>query len=599
VKRRSSSEEALALLRQRITELEASLVQHEQSAAAEQQAAEQYATMLATTSDGFWRVDRNGKLQDVNEAYCRMSGYSREELLQMSIPHLEAVESADSTARHIRKLIEDGSDRFETKHRTKSGRIIDVEVSATYLPSRQELIVFVRSISDQKLAEGALRRGEARYRSLFENMLDGFAYCQMLFVDERPQDFVYLEVNSAFERLTGLEDVVGRKVSEVIPGIREVNPELLETYGRVALTGERERFELYLKPLGTWLLISAYSSERGYFAAVFEDITDRKLAEGALRQSNRKVQELHRATSELAACVTEDEVYQLTVRAAEEILDLTLCTLDIVQGDKLVVKATSKQLPPGASTESSLDEGLAGKTYRTGKTCVFGSLDEVPEAQPTREEFRSGISAPIGDLGVFQVVSVRPNAFTEEDARLLELLLAHTRESVKRIRLQKELEEQAIRDPLTSAYNRRYFNEAIEQEVARSKRYGHPIAFLMVDVNRFKEINDRFGHRMGDQVLRAVADVLRQNVRMSDTVIRYGGDEFLVILPETNGNAEAAVERIHATVAGRNVENSLLKFPVTLAIGVDHWQPTDPRPIEVVLSEADRRMYEDKKRNRE
>jgi len=555
--------------------------------------------MLATTSDGFWRVDRNGKLQDVNEAYCRMSGYSREELLQMSIPHLEAVESADSTARHIRKLIEDGSDRFETKHRTKSGRIIDVEVSATYLPSSQELIVFVRSISDQKLAEGALRRGEARYRSLFENMLDGFAYCQMLFVDERPQDSVYLEVNSAFERLTGLEDVVGRKVSEVIPGIREVNPELLETYGRVALTGERERFELYLKPLGTWLLISAYSSERGYFAAVFEDITDRKLAEGALRQSNRKVQELHRATSELAACVTEDEVYQLTVRAAEEILDLTLCTLDIVQGDKLVVKATSKQLPPGASTESSLDEGLAGKTYRTGKTCVFGSLDEVPEAQPTREEFRSGISAPIGDLGVFQVVSVRPNAFTEEDARLLELLLAHTRESVKRIRLQKELEEQAIRDPLTSAYNRRYFNEAIEQEVARSKRYGHPIAFLMVDVNRFKEINDRFGHRMGDQVLRAVADVLRQNVRMSDTVIRYGGDEFLVILPETNGNAEAAVERIHATVAGRNVENSLLKFPVTLAIGVDHWQPTDPRPIEVVLSEADRRMYEDKNRNRE
>jgi diguanylate cyclase (GGDEF)-like protein len=165
--------------------------------------------------------------------------------------------------------------------------------------------------------------------------------------------------------------------------------------------------------------------------------------------------------------------------------------------------------------------------------------------------------------------------------------------------LQKELEEQAIRDPLTSAYNRRYFNEAIEQEVARSKRYGHPIAFLMVDVNRFKEINDRFGHRMGDQVLRAVADVLRQNVRMSDTVIRYGGDEFLVILPETNGNAEAAVERIHATVAGRNVENSLLKFPVTLAIGVDHWQPTDPRPIEVVLSEADRRMYEDKNRNRE
>jgi diguanylate cyclase (GGDEF)-like protein len=97
-------------------------------------------------------------------------------------------------------------------------------------------------------------------------------------------------------------------------------------------------------------------------------------------------------------------------------------------------------------------------------------------------------------------------------------------------------------------------------------RYAHAVAFLMVDVNRFKEINDRFGHQLGDRVLQAVADVLRQNVRECDTVIRYGGDEFLVILPETNGKADVAVERIHAAIARRNVENPLLEFPVTLAI---------------------------------
>jgi len=164
-----------------------------------------------------------------------------------------------------------------------------------------------------------------------------------------------------------------------------------------------------------------------------------------------------------------------------------------------------------------------------------------------------------------------------------------------RIRLQKQLKELAIRDPLTTAYNRHYFDEVIQQETARSKRYGHPVAFLMVDVNRFKEINDRFGHQVGDRVLQAVADVLRQNVRKGDTVIRYGGDEFLVILPETNERAEVAVERIHAAIARRNVENPVLEFPVPLAIGIDHWQPDDPRPIESVLSEADRRMYVDKR----
>ena len=100
-------------------------------------------------------------------------------------------------------------------------------------------------------------------------MLNGMAYCKMVFEHDRPQDFVYIAVNDAFERLTGLKGVIGKNVTEVIPGIRESNPELLEIYGRVALTGQPEKFETFVSGLGIWFSISVYSTEKGYFIALF------------------------------------------------------------------------------------------------------------------------------------------------------------------------------------------------------------------------------------------------------------------------------------------------------------------------------------------
>ncbi len=151
--------------------------------------------------------------------------------------------------------------------------------------------------AERKRTEQALLKSELHYRSLFENMLDGFAYCKILFDDQgHPIDFVYLEVNSAFERLTGLENVVGKKVTEIIPGIKESYPEVFEIYGRVALTGQPEKFEIDFKPLRAWFSISVYSTEREYFAAVFDNITERKRAEEELK---KRTEELARSNAEL------------------------------------------------------------------------------------------------------------------------------------------------------------------------------------------------------------------------------------------------------------------------------------------------------------
>ncbi len=148
------------------------------------------------------------------------------------------------------------------------------------------IILSTEIISERVRAEDALRESESRYRSLFEHMEEGVAYCRMVFDEQgRPTDFVYLTVNPAFERLTGLKDVEGRPVTEVIPGIKERTPELLDAYGRVASTGRPEKFEIDFTPLGVWLSVSVYSPGKGHFVAVFDDITERRKAEEEIKSA--------------------------------------------------------------------------------------------------------------------------------------------------------------------------------------------------------------------------------------------------------------------------------------------------------------------------
>jgi len=124
--------------------------------------AEQYSTLLATSSDGFWLVDLEGRLLDVNDAYCRMSGYSREELLELRISDVEAIETPEETASRIRSITESGVAHFETKHRTKDNRILDIEISVSLWRTAGRMLVFSRDITQRKQEQEALRRSEER-----------------------------------------------------------------------------------------------------------------------------------------------------------------------------------------------------------------------------------------------------------------------------------------------------------------------------------------------------------------------------------------------------------------------------------------------------
>ena len=250
-----------------------------------------YWELLNNASDGIFIADASGRYVLVNEEACKLAGYTRDELLSISLRDLIAPENLESTPLHLDQLHDGKTLIFERILARKDGLRIICELSARKLPDGRYQSI-VRDITERKIANDALTREELRYRTLFENMVSGFARCQMLYDEnEKPCDFIYLEINEAFKQTTGLNDVIGKRVTELIPGIRESNPDVFEIYGRVAMTGMPEKFETYVPGLGSgiWFSVSAYSPQKGFFVALFEIVTGRKHAEELLQQSHKQL----------------------------------------------------------------------------------------------------------------------------------------------------------------------------------------------------------------------------------------------------------------------------------------------------------------------
>ena len=265
-------------------------------------------------------------------------------------------------------------------------------------------------------------------------------------------------------------------------------------------------------------------------------------------------------------------------------------------GGELICAGRSAVFPEELCVPLPLDsDRLPAEAFRTGTTSRFGSLDELPSESWTEGAWNAAICAPIRETGVLLLLASEREAFTEADEHWVELFLQHVEEAVKRIRLQEALREQARRDALTGAYNRRHLPDAIQAEMARARRAGHRLALVMLDIDGFKSVNDRFGHQIGDRVLREIGGLLLRHVREYDLVIRYGGDEFLLILPESNGEADAIVERLRRVLSRWNEQSDLIESPLSIAMGVSRWFSDRDEGWEDAVRRADRAMYEEKK----
>jgi diguanylate cyclase (GGDEF)-like protein len=217
-----------------------------------------------------------------------------------------------------------------------------------------------------------------------------------------------------------------------------------------------------------------------------------------------------------------------------------------------------------------------------------GNIDEV-------KAIRSAIVAPLilknEVIGALSLESPKENAFTSDDLRVLVTFAATATAAIRNAQLHGEVQKLALTDTLTNVYNRRGFMELSKREVERARRFGRPLSAIMVDVDHFKEINDTYGHAEGDRILRLVAERLNSNIREIDILGRYGGDEFTIILPET--------DLFVATNVAERVRRSVTEIPtlikdepiqVSLSIGVARASP-ETADLMTLLASADAAMY--------
>ena len=242
---------------------------------------------------------------------------------------------------------------------------------------------------------------------------------------------------------------------------------------------------------------------------------------------------------------------------------------------------------------------------------VLADMDGVQALRAMKERFHPGFFPVIllsaradadsrvnGLLGGADDVISKPCQGAEISARVTAML--RIKAAQEALRLSKlELERLSITDSLTGLFNRRYFQYRLDQEVERSKRHGDPLSLLLLDLDHFKDVNDRYGHAVGDAVLRTTAELLKGELRRLDVCTRWGGEEFAVIMPNTEGSGAATVaERVLWTMRAKSCFSE--SFRVTASLGVSVYPSIGVDGAEQLIRAADVALYraKDQGRNR-
>jgi diguanylate cyclase (GGDEF)-like protein/putative nucleotidyltransferase with HDIG domain len=326
---------------------------------------------------------------------------------------------------------------------------------------------------------------------------------------------------------------------------------------------------------------------------VFEDIAS----------TYREIQAIYEISEAVSKSLNTTDTMNLLTDKIGELISFDACAIFLVnlnQNRVLLSHAAGKNADVLEQVVIRMGEGVSGWVAANNQPLTNVSpMPDFPTHPDLQNAFKSCLSVPLAIddrvLGVITLYSDSSTGFHHDHVRLMDTIAHHAAAAVNNALMFEETQEDAYTDLLTGLPNLRYFNAFMEQELGRAARIDYPVTLLMMDLECFKEVNDKYGHKVGDRTLAEVGQVLRRQMRRSDMLVRYAGDEFLAVLPgTTREQARQTIERIQTAVDSFRMPIRSEQFVrVGISVGAAAY-PEDGQESDVLLSLADQDMYNNK-----
>ena len=534
----------------------------------------------------------SGLILEANHAAVSFYGYPKSKLCSMLISEINTM-PPDKIAGERQKALNEEKNYFIFTHQLASGetRVVEVHSSPITLQNKTMLFSIIHDVTERKRMENELVTERRRLANILKGSYAG---------------------TWEWNVQTG-ETVFNERWAEIIGyTLKELEPFSVDTWRRLthpddvqlaehALKShflcEVDYYELELRmrhKRGHWVWIM----DRGKVATwtddkkpllmygTHQDISERKASEDALRESESHFRSLFNQTHDAVFLLDLNGRHILVNQRAADMLGYTM--------DEITALSINETSAEKEKSEMIIKRLLAGEYIPLYERLFRKKDGQIIPVEINLELINDKNGAPVYIQSIVRDISERKR--TEKEIKIVNELLNSRLIEIEQ--LQKELHEQTLRDPLTGLYNRRYLNETLEREIARGKRGKKHLSIIISDIDHFKKINDTYGHQVGDKFLIEVAAIMKKHARASDIVCRFGGEEFLLVLPDaTKTSASKRAEELRKICADICILHEGKKLKITLSFGVAT-HPIHGKDADELVVKADKAMYKSKRAGR-